>query len=699
MENKKLLNQSVACKRLRAVGLTQRQTLDILDLVHLWTKSSGEEWTIKRLKSLKVAYINKLAGSPRPFKHSPWISRRGDTPKGVFSPIFKMKKVQKALSVLMVYTSYVSKELTKSQLNKFVTAVTSPSKGEARNLTVSLVERQADMLVDSLNGEDFRKISHTKHSHPTVFSERKIRIPVVRLVEANDPLEGAIHAFGQDFEAVVKTADMNNTDFISSFTHPIVESYYNRFETLPSGIEEISIANAFQGDYFSEMENISVGRVSTLQEVGLKARFIANAFPSIQVALSRLGNKIYRLLKHIDGDRTFDQDSAITNVQDFLNSNENTKGLMSIDLSSATDRFPLSLQLSVLQRLVDRGLLESEDVELFSEVSRSLFTMPDGTTIKWEVGQPLGVYPSFGVFALTHNMLAQSVQPKFYQVLGDDIVIDYEAGVRLRRKYSELGLDISEDKSIASHSLAEFGGRLISNNKAYIQPKWKDISDRSFIELARNLGPKSLGLFKPRQKRILKILSDVHPDIHSWGLNWNVNQLSYSERITLSNDVMQHFLDEENDLLNLRVDQIELRDLKWGLIVKEFFDYPCLLPKAQDYIKRDVNSVLLSSLSKSDNQKLNNFGLESDFLDQFNLSCSDLITSKGNIRFIDIPHGEPIPHGFGIESGVAPQGDPRGQSTLEVAESKILNKDKFKSKKAKADEILDKLGYDSYPKL
>ena len=690
MENKKLLNQSVACKRLRAVGLTQRQTLDILNLVHLWTKSSGEEWTIKRLKSLKVAYINKLAGSPRPFKHSPWISRRGDIPKGVFAPIFKLKNKQKALSALMVYTSYVSKEMTKSQLTKFVTAVTSPSKSEASNLTELLVSRQVDNLVDSLSGEIFNRIAHFKHSHPTVFSERQIRIPVVRLETPKDPdLENLGNWTGLEFKSVIKTAENNISDFISSFSYPTVSSYYDKLDTLPQGMEETLIACAFQGDNFSELEELSAGRISALQEAGYKGRFIAIPHPSIQVALSRLANKVYSILRNIEEDCTFNQDQAILNVQDFLNSNSNTKGLMSIDLSSATDRFPLSLQLIVLNQLVERGLLDEVDVQLFSEVSQSNFTLPDGSTIKWEVGQPLGVFPSFGVFALTHNMLAQSVQPAFYQVLGDDIVIDYEAGIRLRRKYSQLGLDISEDKSIASKTLAEFGGRLISNNKTYVQPKWKDISDRSFIELARNLGPKSMGLFKPRQRRILKILSDVHPDVHTWGLNWNVKNLTYDERIALSNDVMQHFLDEESDLISLRVDQIELRDLKWGLIVKEFFDNPCLVKKADDYIKRDVKSVVLNSISKSDDRKLNNFGLESDFLGQFNLSCSDYIYSKANIRKLDIGQEDSKPHGFGIESGVAP-GDPRGLTTLEVAEKKIIGRDKLNEDKAKAGSKLGK---------
>jgi hypothetical protein len=497
--------------------------------------------------------------------------------------------------------------------------------------------------------------------------------------------KNSYNAHGVEFVEVVKTVANNLEDFLSSFSYPPVLDYFDKMKQLPDGLEETLIASAFIGDNFSSLEELSAGRIGYIQEPGYRLRTIANPHPSIQVALSRLGNKVYHMLKGIETDCTFNQDKAIEDVQIFLNSTENTRGIMSIDLSSATDRFPLSVQLGVLYKLAERGLLEVEDVNLFSEISRSKFTLPNGTTIKWETGQPLGVFPSFGTFALTHNMLAQTVKPKFFRILGDDIVIDFDAGVRLRSVYKDLGLVISEDKSIASKHLAEFGGRLISNNKSYVQPKWRDISDRSFIELARNLGPKSMGLFKPRQIKILNILSDVHPDVHIWGLNWNIKNLSYNERIALSNDVMQLFLDEEKDLLNLRKDQFELRDLKWGIRVKEYLDHPTLLEKSYHLLEKTSRQIILESLSKRDSlsggttsqdvalggkRRYKTISLQSNFLDQMNLSCADVVIAQSNVSNINIKEGEKKPYGFETMPGVT-SGDPRGQTTLEVAEKKL----------------------------
>ena len=673
-----VLNHDVACKRLRAVGLTQNDTLQILDLIHKWTSSSGEEWTIKRLKALKVAYINKLARHPEPFVHSPWIklkSGRRDIPAGIFGRIFKIRKVQKALSALMVYTSYTSKVLTEQQLKKFKTAVTSVYNGTNNLETIKLpIIEQVDELVNSIKKTsitNFYKIKNTGHSHPMAFSERNVRIPFV-----NSEIDPQSNEDWRSVELIdsVKTVDNNLNDFLSSFSHPFVEDYFekNFQDKLPSGIEETLYASAFIGDNFSNLEILSVGRIGFIQEPGYKLRTVANPFPSIQVALSRLGNKVYSILKDIPTDCTFNQEKAIEDVQEYFNSNENTSGLMSIDLSSATDRFPLFLQEDVLHRLKDRGLLEEEDINLFSKVSRSEFTLPDGSHIKWETGQPLGVYPSFGVFALTHNMLAQSVRPKFFRILGDDIVIDSEAGKRLREKYTALGLVISEDKSIDSKNLAEFGGRLISKDKSYVQPKWKDISDHSFIDLARNLGPKSLGMFKPRQQYILKKLADVLPTVHPWGLNWNRNGLPYKDRLGISEDIMRSFLTEDKDLVEVRKDQINLRNLKWGIQVKEFFDFPFLLEQNQDTVEETTRNLISSALVASLNS--NKSLLIRDTLNQFGLSCSDAIHSSEWNRVLKLNKEEfnrqIKDFGFGQASQIT-SGDPRGPSTLEVAEKKL----------------------------
>jgi hypothetical protein len=673
MTHSKELSQSKACKRLRGVGLSKNQALGILNEVQKWVASSGTEWTIKRLKSLKVAYINKLAGSDEPFKHAPWITYANGIPKGPFGMLFKISKVQKALSALMVYSEYISNKPTKQQLAKFVNAVTSPFLGDTDS-TPHIYQSLMDEMINVVRSSDTSYIKNIGHSHPETFSVRKVRIPAV-VTEMVDPKGSS-----RRYHDVLKSKDNNMEDFVDSFSHPYIERYYQHLPDLPKGIEEIMTAIAFRGDSFDDLDDSLVGRIGFIQEPGYKLRTIANPLPSIQVALSRLGNKIYEMLKHIPEDCTFNQESAVLDTQEFLRKNsgsDDSSRLMSIDLSSATDRFPLEAQEVVLATLARVGIIDSVDISLFQKVSRSEWLMPGGSeTISWKVGQPLGVFPSFGVFALTHNLLARSVKPTFYRVLGDDIIIDYDSGVKLRQLYTELGLVISEDKSITSNSLAEFGGRLIMANQSFVQPKWKDISDRSFIELAKNLGPKSLKLFKPRQQKILKLLAEVHPDVHPWGLNWNVKGEGYEARITHSKQVMQHFLETDNDLISFSRNQVELQALRWSTQVKEFYDFKCHL-KDDSYFTVPLASRLFGDLTigKPDSVKT----LSGEFLDQFDLSVEDAVLAKTKTDFIRLCKDAMKPTGFNVAS-IGSFSDPRGETTLSVAERKLV-KAKFPTPK------------------
>jgi hypothetical protein len=57
------------------------------------------------------------------------------------------------------------------------------------------------------------------------------------------------------------------------------------------------------------------------------------------------------------------------------------------------------------------------------------FHTPNGN-VRWRTGQPLGMYSSWAIFALTHHMVIEYCanlkgSPSFrdYSVLGDDVVI------------------------------------------------------------------------------------------------------------------------------------------------------------------------------------------------------------------------------------------------------------------------------------
>lgn len=131
------------CQQLRSVGVQPSDTYILIQQVNKWVQSSGLEWTISRLKSMKEMYISALAHDPKrallnaswiDYKLKEWKGTRYPIPKGCFSRLFFLpnsshgkdrKRVQRSLSALMCYTVFKSKTITEKQHKKFYDAVNS----------------------------------------------------------------------------------------------------------------------------------------------------------------------------------------------------------------------------------------------------------------------------------------------------------------------------------------------------------------------------------------------------------------------------------------------------------------------------------------------------------------------------------------------------------------------------------------------
>lgn len=515
-----ITHNNVACKRLRASGLDKTKSLQLIDTIQRWNRCNGPAWTVKRLKSIKIAYLNRLAGLDRPFENTPWVAHHKDAPKGVFRSIFGLKKPQKAISILMAYTQYKSPRLLPEQERKFKEGVQSPS--------VVLSDTRYNELAFKVH-QCMPPLRKGWFDRPSIWTVRDKRIPTL----AYD-IPTTCNVFDHlDDEPYVGTTKSSADELADYIDHPLflefmAKEYSAGRKDLPSELIDLVSAKIHGATHWGE-QPVPMGRISFIQEPGLKLRSVANPWPVLQIAGSRLGNSVYSTLKHdVYEDCTFDQDRGVRDVRTYLS--ETSQPLMSIDLTSATDRFPLDFTLLALEA----GGALSEDLDLLWSVSRGDWVMPDKNRISWTNGQPLGFYPSFGVFAYSHHALVRTLEPEFYRILGDDIVIDERSGKQLLKLYAELGVPISKEKSITSDRLAEFGGRIITPEGVYVQPKWKDPSDRSFVDLARNLGPKSLGMFTGKQKKVIQVLANAIPYLYPLGLGWNTEGRSYSERYSLS---------------------------------------------------------------------------------------------------------------------------------------------------------------------
>jgi hypothetical protein len=293
-----------------------------------------------------------------------------------------------------------------------------------------------------------------------------------------------------------------------------------------------------------------VGTLGFIQEPGYKLRYVANPHRVYQQALKPLGDHLFRTLEAMPLDSTYDQEAGVEYCRKQLSEGYRA---WSFDLSSATDNFPLSLQLSFLERIGVGDLWR----DFFAEVSHGDWDIPYGSIprlrekdvpfvrgatasgytpqrMRWTIGQPLGLYPSFASFSLTHHALIRglfhqcNLEPR-YRVLGDDVVIFNDTvGPMYRDLMNDLGVPISAHKTIVSDKLCEFAGRVIFPDRVLRGYKWRGTNDNSFVDVFANLGWRSLSLFRPRQRKVLRVLGIV-PE--PWGLGFNPKGWAYSDRL------------------------------------------------------------------------------------------------------------------------------------------------------------------------
>ena len=221
------------------------------------------------------------------------------------------------------------------------------------------------------------------------------------------------------------------------------------------------------------LEQFDVGKLSVVEEPG-KKRIVAMVDIWTQWQLYPLHRFIFdRVLGKIPQDGTFDQTKPVKELLERASKAGRTH-FWSYDLSAATDRLPISLQVLVL------GVFT---LEAFAHTWCALLTERDyrtpkefGTTfgksstyVRYSVGQPMGAYSSWGMLAWTHHAIVQFAAWRvghrswftWYAVLGDDIVIcDHDVATEYVHLMTEFGVKIGFHKSIiSSNSSLEFAKR------------------------------------------------------------------------------------------------------------------------------------------------------------------------------------------------------------------------------------------------
>jgi hypothetical protein len=210
----------------------------------------------------------------------------------------------------------------------------------------------------------------------------------------------------------------------------------------------------------------SMGKLGIKHEAAGKVRVFAMVDPWTQWVLRPLHEFVQQgILKNIPQDGTLDQ---MRPVRALLKAKD-LSGLWSLDLSSATDRLPLDIQIWLHAHLFTdefaqnwASLLVNRSYKL--TLSNKNTGFPVFYYLKYAVGQPMGAYSSWNSLAITHHLIVQfaaykaGVVPlgswyKNYAIVGDDVVIGNAAVAKQYLNIMKvLGVGIGLHKSLLSPS-------------------------------------------------------------------------------------------------------------------------------------------------------------------------------------------------------------------------------------------------------
>lgn len=631
--------KAACCARMSAIGIRQSSVHRMIDKIEQWEKTNGVDWTVRRLKDMKQMYICRMAGVPYKPSISIAVSPSG-IPKGPFGCLWKgttSKHHAKAINALMVYSMSISQQVTPRQWEKFRSSVEEPipsSLGPSAYADMVRREFVACVLERRLKSQSRLTVDPIPLS-TMVFSPGK-RAPVQS--GRTFPETEVASWLPQSCEARI-LEDL--LDRYPSIFHPSTKAM----------VQEMSAG----ADYVprSSPENV-VGKISFIQEPGLKLRAVANPNRIVQHLLEPLKRNLLERLKEIPEDCTHDQGKGILQVQEWLK-----MGLKvhSVDLSDATNNFPLELQVHILSGLKAPGPWK-ESVQAFYDCSTAKWSVMDPLSqkqrqIQWRKGQPLGLGPSFPAFALSHHVVVRNAysqslgkgnkDPMRYVILGDDIVIASRNNHHVdcyRSMMSQLGCPVAPNKTISSDRLAEFGGRIITPDRIIPQAKWRSPSDYNFLEVTKSLGHQYIGSLPPRQRRVARILSEVPQEFG--GLGFNPKGKPYETRVLENLDTIAALESQERgipfDNTNSKLNELLLSN-RLADLVPEFV-------RTHEYVG---DPVIQRSRQTPNSTKWR-------------------ILNACNVQREMFLKDETVPQGY---YPTVLQRDPRGRSTLDVLESRL----------------------------
>lgn len=159
-------------------------------------------------------------------------------------------------------------------------------------------------------------------------------------------------------------------------------------------------------ELFQATGRIPIGQIAFKEEAAGKLRNFAIVDIWTQSLLRPLHDALFGLLQSLPNDGTFDQDASFKRC---VKKAKESKCAFGYDLSAATDRLPMSLQVTILTVMFGSKLAEAwRDLLVGREyiIPKNDYGISQ-PFVKYAVGQPMGALSSWAMLAVTHHIIVQ----------------------------------------------------------------------------------------------------------------------------------------------------------------------------------------------------------------------------------------------------------------------------------------------------
>lgn len=267
----------------------------------------------------------------------------------------------------------------------------------------------------------------------------------------------------------------------------------------------------------------TIGRLVELPEARGKVRIIAITDWWTQLVFKPIHEAMFKTLKSIPQDGTFDQVRPLRELIARVRLMD-SQILYSFDLSAATDRLPIDLQVQILNLCGIRG-----------DLWKLILARPwsyNKENVYYSVGQPMGCYSSWSSLAITHHVIVQIAAQRNgykgwfpdYAVLGDDIVIANDGVAQNYLQIMEnLGVEINMAKSHRGQ-IAEFAKRYYSLTLDELTPLGAGNilgavrNYRFILSLLVEMREKAFGFPFMQLENAIKLVPSIRRDVKSKSL-------------------------------------------------------------------------------------------------------------------------------------------------------------------------------------